>query len=170
MPVTPVWNALLVSVVVSLSELGWTTFWSQNRLLNHCVALSASGVLTVAENLPLLPLKYSPPACQKNVDQYQEMYPRVVEPGTASPYVSFLPLPSGSCVVKASKIAWKALGESPAARAQTLSGPDASAVAVPPPPVPDEQAVRPVVRHMAAAKAATTRCRAADRAIVPPFK
>src|SRR2546430_7653002 len=101
MPVTPVWNALLVSVVVSLSELGWTTFWSQNRLLNHCVALSASGVLTVAENLPLLPLKYSPPACQKNVDQYQEMYPRVVEPGTASPYVSFLPLPSGSCVVHA---------------------------------------------------------------------
>src|SRR2546423_402121 len=101
-PVTPVWNALFVSVVVSLSALGWTTFWPQNRFLNHVVACTPAGLLTLAVNLPPpAPLKYSPPACQKNVDQYHETYPRVVAPGTASPYVSALPSPSGSPVVTA---------------------------------------------------------------------
>src|SRR6266536_2199663 len=101
-PVTPVWNALLVSVVVSLSALGCTTFCVQNRSLNQVVACTPAALFTEAENLPPpVSLKYSPPACQKNVDQYQEMYPRVVEPGTASPYVSALPLPSGSPVVNA---------------------------------------------------------------------
>src|SRR5690349_8839467 len=101
-PVTPVWKALLVSVVVSLSALGWTTFWPQNRSLNQVVARTPAGLLTLAVNLPLpASPKYSPPACQKKVDQYQETYPRVVAPGTASPYVSALPSPSGSPVVNA---------------------------------------------------------------------
>src|SRR5690348_14053789 len=100
-PVTPVWNSLLVSVVVSLSALGWTTFEVQNRSLSQVVACTPASLFTEAENLPPLSLKYSPPACQKNVDQYHETYPRVVEPGTASPYVSALPSPSGSCVVNA---------------------------------------------------------------------
>jgi len=87
MPVTPVWKALLVSVVVSLSELGWTTFGEPQYMpSNHFSDCLPGGLLTVAVNLPLpASLKYSPPACQKNVDQYQEMYPRVVEPGTSSP-------------------------------------------------------------------------------------
>src|SRR5881227_2902460 len=103
MPVTPVWNALLVSVVVSLSELGCTTFGEpQYRFSNHFSDVLPASLLTVAVNLPLpLSLKYSPPASQKKVDQYQEMYPRCVEPGTSMPYVSALPLPSGSCVVNA---------------------------------------------------------------------
>jgi hypothetical protein len=46
----------------------------QKRSSNHFVACTPAELLTVAENL-LLPddLKYSPPACQKNVDQYHEM-------------------------------------------------------------------------------------------------
>src|SRR5256714_8181258 len=94
-PVTPVWNALFVSVVVSLSALGWTTFWPQNRFLNHVVACTPAGLLTLAVNLPPpAPLKYSPPACQKKVDQYHETYPRVVGPGTPSPDLAALPSPS----------------------------------------------------------------------------
>src|SRR5207302_857864 len=66
------------------------------------VARTPAGLLTLAVNLPLpASPKYSPPACQKNVDQYHETYPRVVAPGTASPYVSALPSPSGSPVVNA---------------------------------------------------------------------
>src|SRR3954452_1535114 len=58
MPVTPVWKALLVSVVVSLSELGWTTLGvPQYRFSKYCTDLSDSGLSRVAVNLPLLPLK-----------------------------------------------------------------------------------------------------------------
>src|SRR2546423_4790694 len=61
-PVTPVWNALLVSVVVSLSALGWTTFCAQNRFLNQVVACTPAALLTLAANLPLPEsVKYSPP-------------------------------------------------------------------------------------------------------------
>src|SRR2546421_8408910 len=96
-PVTPVWNALLVSVVVSLSALGWTTFWPQNRSLNQVVARTPAGLLTLAVNLPLpASPKYSPPACPKNVDQYHETYPRGVAPGTPRPYLSGLPSPARS--------------------------------------------------------------------------
>src|SRR5215469_4764279 len=53
MPVTPVWNALLVSVVVSLSALGCTTLSVQNSFSRYCTDCSACGVLMVAVNLPL---------------------------------------------------------------------------------------------------------------------
>src|SRR4051794_8057963 len=58
LPVPPVWTALLVSVVVSLSELGCTTFGlPKNMLSKYCTDLSDSALLTVALNLPLSPLK-----------------------------------------------------------------------------------------------------------------
>src|SRR5215831_12808839 len=72
-PVTPVWKALFVSVVVSLSELGCTTFGEpQYMLSNHFSDCFDAELLIVAVNLPLpASLKYSPPDCQRNVDQYQ---------------------------------------------------------------------------------------------------
>src|SRR5438270_14020888 len=61
-PATPVWNALLVSVVVSVSALGCTTFGvPQKSCSNHLSDCLACGLFTVAVNLPLpAELKYSP--------------------------------------------------------------------------------------------------------------
>src|SRR2546421_11992724 len=86
-PATPVWNALLVSVVVSVNALGCTTLGvPQKNCSNHFSDCLAWELLTVAVNLPLpAELKYSPPACHRNDDQYHDTYPRLVEPGTASP-------------------------------------------------------------------------------------
>src|SRR2546423_2175052 len=103
MPATPVWNALLVSVVVSVSALGCTTFGvPQKSCSNHFSDCLAGELLTLAVNLPPpAEVKYSPPASHRKVDQYHDTYPRLVEPGTARPEVSALPLPSRACVVNA---------------------------------------------------------------------
>src|ERR1700741_4105616 len=53
MPVTPVWNALLASVVVSLSALGCTTLSVQNSFSKYCTDSSDCEVLMLAVNLPL---------------------------------------------------------------------------------------------------------------------
>src|SRR2546421_2281435 len=71
-------------------------------------------------------------------------------------------------LVNASKIAWYALGESFAPRAQTRNGPEASALAGPG-PLPDEQPTRVGAARAAASSAAATRADAAVRAIIPPF-
>src|SRR5258706_13204700 len=78
MPVTPVWKALLVSVVVSLRVLGWTTLLVQNMSSKYFTDASAWGELRVAVNLPsLAEEKEWPPAGPSSDDQYKERWPRV---------------------------------------------------------------------------------------------
>src|SRR5436305_9387327 len=98
----------------------------------------------------------------------------MVEEATASSLVSkSVRVKKGSILipvflVNASKIAWYALGESFAPRAQTRNGPEASALAGPG-PLPDEQPTRVGAVRAAASSAAATRADAAVRAIIPPF-
>src|SRR2546430_1472982 len=68
-------------------------------------------------------------------------------------------------LVNASKIAWYALGESFAPRAQTFSGPDASAL-FGLDPLPDEQPANAPVAQAMASSAAVVRRRPAFRAII----
>ena len=102
MPVLPASNVSLVGGVSIVAAPGCTTLLVQARSRNHLVAATDSGVDIAGLYFPsaCLAMK-SPPAAQRKFEKYQDAYPRLVEPGTASPNVSFLPLPSGSCVVNA---------------------------------------------------------------------
>ena len=86
MPVLPASNVSLVGGVSIVAAPGWITFAEQARSRNHFVATTDSGVVIAGLNVPsdCLAMK-SPPPAQRKFEKYHDAYPRLVEPGTASP-------------------------------------------------------------------------------------
>src|SRR5436309_2815284 len=100
MPALPDSNAVCAALVSVVTAPGCTTLSVQNRLLNQLTACTELSELTAGLNLPPSDVTKSPPYDHRKLEKYHDMYPRVVVPGTSKPYVSALPLPSGSLVVK----------------------------------------------------------------------